>query len=336
MVYYTFMLQTKANSVDTVLIYGGASYQETGRGLAVAHQNFIATWKLFFTSHTLPGFEMLLLLCHYTGHQIITQYDTLGEGLLVMAFDTWLFWVTVIALLWTPMLFNPSGLNYNALRQDFTDWRAWMSDEDGWRAWWYEGILARDQIHWYNRVFIIARLCRFLFLSFAFTSIIAFRINMSDVDLFVYLVVALILLTSIKSFADQIKLLSPTLHHLSIAVLIIFFALLITLASVSDLIDPYNVYCFVWFVGSLAYGVAEMSVAFWGATAVKDAKTLRNTIRFFHFVIGWVTLAVPIIIAVFTTNFDLVQSRMLFNSKFVEMIRSGRREKAAKRHRGGQ
>lgn len=67
MVVHVFLLLvgTKAAVVDGVLVYGGARYQETGRGFQIAHGSLETMWRFYYFTHFQIAVEILLLLCLY-------------------------------------------------------------------------------------------------------------------------------------------------------------------------------------------------------------------------------------------------------------------------------
>lgn len=56
---------TKASVIDHVLIYGGAKYQETGRGFVIERATLKDIWMCFYFTHFSIGLEMILLLAIY-------------------------------------------------------------------------------------------------------------------------------------------------------------------------------------------------------------------------------------------------------------------------------
>ena len=56
---------TKASVIDHVLIYGGAKYQETGRGFVIERATLKDIWMFFYFTHFSIGLEMFILLVIY-------------------------------------------------------------------------------------------------------------------------------------------------------------------------------------------------------------------------------------------------------------------------------
>ncbi|OEH79915.1 hypothetical protein cyc_02196 [Cyclospora cayetanensis] len=63
--YYNFMTCTKASVIDHVLIYGGAKYQETGRGFVIERATLKDIWMFYYFTHFSIGLEIFILLAVY-------------------------------------------------------------------------------------------------------------------------------------------------------------------------------------------------------------------------------------------------------------------------------
>lgn len=73
--------------------------------LTLLQEEFVEMYRLYLTSHFDPAFELLLALVVYG------VFATSGYFL-----ETFSVYLLVIGLLWTPLLFNPNGLDFTYAR----------------------------------------------------------------------------------------------------------------------------------------------------------------------------------------------------------------------------
>lgn len=68
-------------------------------------ENFVDMFPLYLTSHFNPAFELLVVLLVYS------SFASTGYFL-----ETFSVYLLVIGLLWTPLVFNPNGLDFQYAR----------------------------------------------------------------------------------------------------------------------------------------------------------------------------------------------------------------------------
>ncbi|KAH8653331.1 1,3-beta-glucan synthase component-domain-containing protein [Xylariales sp. PMI_506] len=108
-----FVCQIYANSVQDNLSFGGARYIGTGRGFATARIPFGVLYSRFAGPSVYFGARMFMMLLFAT--------LTIWQGALVY------FYITLLALLVSPFLYNPHQFSWNDFFIDYRDFLRWLS-----------------------------------------------------------------------------------------------------------------------------------------------------------------------------------------------------------------
>lgn len=108
-----FVCQIYANSVSQDLSFGGARYIGTGRGFATARIPFGVLYSRFAGPSIYFGARMMMMLLFAT--------VTIWQAALVY------FWVTLLALVVSPYLYNPHQFSWNDFFIDYRDFLRWLS-----------------------------------------------------------------------------------------------------------------------------------------------------------------------------------------------------------------
>ncbi|KFH12537.1 1,3-beta-glucan synthase component protein [Toxoplasma gondii MAS] len=318
--YYNFMVGTKASVIDHVLIYGGAKYQETGRGFVIAHATMKDLWQFYYFTHFSIGLEMMMLLFIYSG------YCDFDAGLYFL--DVWPLLLMALSLLFVPFLFNPLGMYYPRLLEDFSSWRKWMSSADvrqdkaSWLAWWRSEMEGRCGIAWHHQLLLVIRLCRFLVLSIGMVSCVAMSIKASDLDCVIYLFGTAGCLLFLVIFLDDLKLASPNWNTVLSLVLCCTATVLLGWAISTERLTLSALLASTAAFLIFSYGLLEISFALLGRWAVRN-DILAEAARTFHYIGGYFLFLIPILLSVFTLSFHKIQTRILFNPNFVTIVKSG-------------
>ena len=108
-----FVAQIYANSLQQDLSYGGARYIGTGRGFATARIPFGVLYSRFAGPSIYLGSRLLLMLLFAT----------------ITVWGVWLvyFWVSLLALVVAPFMFNPHQFAWNDFFIDYRDYLRWLS-----------------------------------------------------------------------------------------------------------------------------------------------------------------------------------------------------------------
>lgn len=108
-----FVTQIYANSVQQDLSFGGARYIGTGRGFATARIPFGVLYSRFAGPSIYFGARLLMMLLFAT--------VTMWQAALTY------FWITILALVISPFLFNPHQFAWNDFFIDYRDFLRWLS-----------------------------------------------------------------------------------------------------------------------------------------------------------------------------------------------------------------
>jgi 1,3-beta-glucan synthase len=108
-----FVCQIYANSVQQDLSFGGARYIGTGRGFATARIPFGVLYSRFAGPSIYFGSRMLMMLLFAT--------LTVWQAALTY------FWISLLALVISPFLYNPHQFAWNDFFIDYRDFLRWLS-----------------------------------------------------------------------------------------------------------------------------------------------------------------------------------------------------------------
>jgi 1,3-beta-glucan synthase len=108
-----FVCQIYANSVQQDLSFGGARYIGTGRGFATARIPFGVLYSRFAGPSIYFGARMVMMLLFAT----VTMWQA---GLVY-------FWISLLALVVSPFLYNPHQFAWNDFFIDYRDFLRWLS-----------------------------------------------------------------------------------------------------------------------------------------------------------------------------------------------------------------
>lgn len=128
-IFFSFHMATRAFYLDQTILYGGAKYKGTGRGVALRRRDFCELFGIYMRSHFQLALEVIFLLAVWllfapTGASNVAAWWTLS------------FWFVAFAWLLAPFIFNPWGLELTGLfTSDIPSFFAWLASKDGWAAW---------------------------------------------------------------------------------------------------------------------------------------------------------------------------------------------------------
>ena len=108
-----FVNQIYANALSQDLSFGGARYIGTGRGFATARIPFGVLYSRFAGPAIYLGARLLMMLLFAT--------STVWQASLIY------FWVSLLALLLAPFMFNPHQFSWNDFFIDYRDYLRWLS-----------------------------------------------------------------------------------------------------------------------------------------------------------------------------------------------------------------
>ncbi|DAZ95935.1 TPA: hypothetical protein N0F65_009097 [Lagenidium giganteum] len=198
--FFTFQMGTRMNFFDRTLILGGARYRATGRGFTIKHETFAELFRFYAFTQFYRGVELFFLLlvfafygtfswcnCSWTkDRQFYNDYEPTdiewkercyanhyqtcvlptNQSYGIMSFSLWIIAAT---WMWAPFFFNPSGLDWDKVIADYTDWQNWLQttndSADSWFGWWSNELEHLEHATWGARMIMIVRKTRFLCLA---------------------------------------------------------------------------------------------------------------------------------------------------------------------------
>lgn len=107
-----FLCQIYAGAVRDNLVYGGAQYIATGRGLATSREAFSALYGKYVDILIYSGLNIFFTICFSS--------MTIWKPALL-----W-FWITIVLMCMAPFLFNPHQFDFSEFFMDYLDWILWM------------------------------------------------------------------------------------------------------------------------------------------------------------------------------------------------------------------
>ncbi|KAI9266209.1 1,3-beta-glucan synthase [Helicostylum pulchrum] len=112
-----FITQTYANAILNNLSFGGAQYIGTGRGFATARLPFSLLYSRFADTSMYVGARMFMILF----------FGSLVLWIPHLAY----FWITVMALVLSPFVFNPHQFSLTDFLVDYREYIRWLSRGNG-------------------------------------------------------------------------------------------------------------------------------------------------------------------------------------------------------------
>ncbi|GAB9473980.1 Callose synthase, partial [Globisporangium polare] len=196
-IFFTFQMGTRMHYFDRTLIHGGAKYRATGRGFTIKHEKFAELYRFYAFSHFYRGVELFFLLllfawygtfswcncswktesdfyndvqptdlewkirCYANHYQLCVLPTNQNYG--IMSFSLWIISAT---WMWAPFFFNPSGLDWDKIIDDYNDWQNWLrttnDSAESWFGWWSNELEYLEHSTPGARFITIIRKSRFL------------------------------------------------------------------------------------------------------------------------------------------------------------------------------
>ncbi|XP_031477694.1 putative callose synthase 8 isoform X3 [Nymphaea colorata] len=336
-VFFTFNLGTKAHYYSCTLLHGGAKYRPTGRRFVVFHASFTENYRLYSRSHFVKGFELVFLLIVYIS--FCQSYQNNVTYMIV----TYSIWFMSLTWLFAPFLFNPSGLEWEKVVQDWFGWNKWIHNQGGigihpvksWESWWdeehahlkYSGINGR----------IAEIVLSFRFFIYQYGLVYHLDIAQRNQDIMVYGISWLVIITFfvlIKISIEGRRRLSANSHALyrllKAVLFLCFLSILIVLLSLCGLSGKDLFICALAFLPTgwglllVAQAVRPLieKVGIWDSVQV--------IARSYDYGMGFLLFA-PLAVLAFIPSVSEFQTRLLFNQAFsrrlqIQPILKGKRK----------
>jgi len=342
--FYGFQVGLKGYFVSKVLTYGDAAYVGTGRGFVIDHKSFSSMHMMYYFSHYVMAMELLILLVLFKGFGSFEDHTAYW-------LQTLPFWILVCTWLYTPFLYNPSGLDWMSLKQDYLEWTQWMFSRDtgktgalhhSWEAWFSEEMKCTRHASFETRVFIFIFKCRSLIPIWGLIHWGASTeedesgyINMPSI--FVAACLMIVIWGVIAHASHNPRHLSKDPAASSFRRLRLVVWGLVLVSTVTALCLLLTGVISVWLMVSTAS--AAILLVYWLSNAValsvnntkllcmfkanRDVHTVflvRAANQMFHFIVGHVIM-LPVLLVAFIPFMSSMQGRILFNDEFNDRLK---------------
>jgi len=360
-IFFTFQMGTRMHYFDRTLIHGGAKYRATGRGFTIKHEKFAELFRFYAFSHFYRGVELLFLLlmfyaygtfswcncswrldadfynnveptdlewrtrCYADHYQSCVMPTNQNYG--VMSYSLWIIAAT---WMWAPFFFNPSGLDWDKVIEDYNDWQNWLKttndSADSWFGWWSNELEYLEHTTRGGRFIAGVRKVRFLLIAVGMYLNMMYdayfetpgRVITSDDDMLTYalsgLVVVIFLLliccgyiasrVTKKMSMKQRKL--RKMKFLLSCCCFIISLLSLTVLSVANLLEIF-VLLFVavyWFMQMCILRLQYHHIV------------VRALARAYDRAVGWIVFGPIMIVSMFLPFISAFQQRVMFNNAF--------------------
>ncbi|GLD96826.1 hypothetical protein PINS_up005509 [Pythium insidiosum] len=358
--FFTFQMGTRMHYFDRTLVHGGAKYRATGRGFTIKHEKFAELYRFYAFSHFYRGVELVFLLllflkygtfswCNCTWEKDFSFYNGFKPNDLdwerrcyalyyqecvqptnqnygIMSFSLWIIAGT---WLWAPFVFNPSGLDWDKLIEDYNDWQTWLQTSNdsaqSWLGWWTSELEYLEHSSWFSRMVSLVRKTRFFFLAYGIYLQLAYnayykRLNLvierNDPMSFILagaMFGLVLLMLCVGYIASRIKKkmtfkqkrLRKMKFGLSCFALVLLFAsfMLFSFGNLVEILIIMGVATY-WFLQVCIYRLQSSHVA------------VRMLARGFDRMIGWFIFGPILFVAMFLPFISSFQQRVMFNNAF--------------------
>ncbi|CAM9314305.1 unnamed protein product, partial [Discosporangium mesarthrocarpum] len=323
--FFIFLAATNAHYVNLAFLTGEAKYMSTGRGFVIVHEHFLAIFRQYLQSHFVPAFEILVLIVIYW------HFGNKASGFNFVA-ETFSIWLLVVAWLWSPMIFNPNGVEWLDVIKDFDGWISWMTAEDddpskSWQAWWTEQTLDLSKILRRKKFVLAVWRLRFLMLVWGFSAALQQSredrgqevVGIQWILLAVVAVVCTILATQgVASCRAQLSGLSSSTSGRLVGLLVSLVGVgCLVFLPLFGVVAAQEIIYFFGAVGFMLYFlVSEVGlISGVGNGDHSSSRVMVSAYRMVHFTIGLIIM-VPIMVVAFFPFSAQFQTRMLFNQNF--------------------
>ncbi|OQR94005.1 callose synthase [Achlya hypogyna] len=368
--FFTFQMGNRMHFFDRTLIHGGAKYRATGRGFTIKHEKFAELFRFYAFSHFYRGVELVFLLllfyaygtfswCNcdwtldkefynsvkplaadwevrcYANHYQDCVLPT-NQSYAIMSFS---LWIVAATWLWAPFFFNPSGLEWDKLIEDYNDWQNWLETKndssDSWFGWWMAELEYLEHSSGFARFVQFVRKSRFFFVAIGLYLQLMYRLFYKELKktvpqklaanysnwasyfqphmILAAFIVVLLLLALVgycasryakKSQMKQKKLRKMKFHISAFCLLVLLGSLLYL--SFKDLIEMLLILLIAvyWFVQVMIVRLKFGHVA------------VNSIARGYDRAVGWIVFGPILFIAMFMPFLSSFQQRVMFNSAF--------------------
>jgi callose synthase len=360
-IFFTFQMGTRMNYFDRTLIHGGAKYRATGRGFTIKHEKFAELFRFYAFSHFYRGVELLFLLllfawygtfswcncswkteadfynniqptdlewkerCYANHYQLCVLPTNQNYG--IMSFSLWIIAAT---WMWAPFFFNPSGLDWDKIIEDYNDWQNWLrttnDSAESWFGWWSNELEYLEHSTPGARFVTIIRKSRFLavavgmYLQLAYKAyfegrslVITSKDDMKTYVLSGAIVAFFLLMLCCGYIASRVtKKMSMKQRKLrKMKFVIACFCMLIAVLSLT-ILTIVNLFEFIVLMLVAIYWFMQMCIM----RLQYHHIVVRALARAYDRAVGWIVFGPIMFVSMFLPFISSFQQRVMFNNAF--------------------
>ncbi|TMW64728.1 hypothetical protein Poli38472_011608 [Pythium oligandrum] len=360
-IFFTFQMGTRMNYFDRTLLHGGAKYRATGRGFTIKHEKFAELFRFYAFSHFYRGVELLFLLlvfafygtfswcncswrmesqfysniqptelewkkrCYANHYQTCVLPTNQNYG--IMSFSLWIISAT---WMWAPFFFNPSGLDWDKIIEDYNDWQNWLrttnDSAESWFGWWSNELAYIEHSSWGSRMVSLIRKSRFLAVAIGMYLQLVYNVYFERRDeaiksddkmlTFIFagaIVVLMLLLVCCGYIASRVtkKMTMKQRKLRKMKFIISCICMAIALLSLTVLAIT-NVFEVIVIILMAAYWFMHLCIL----RGQSHHIAVRAMARAYDRAVGWIVFGPVMFVAMFLPFIGLFQQRVMFNNAF--------------------
>ncbi|TYZ60536.1 hypothetical protein PybrP1_003069 [[Pythium] brassicae (nom. inval.)] len=336
-------------------------YRATGRGFTIKHEKFAELFRFYAFSHFYRGVELLFLLllfawygtfswcncswridadfynnveptdtewkerCYANQYQQCVLPTNQNYG--IMSFSLWIIAAT---WMWAPFFFNPSGLDWDKIIEDYNDWQNWLrttnDSAESWFGWWSTELEYLEHTTTGARFVTMVRKSRFLavavgmYLQLAYKAyfekrglVITSADNVKTYILSGAIIGFFLLMFCCGYIASRVtKKMSMKQRKLrKMKFVIVCFCMLLAFLSLTVL-SIVNLFEFIVLVLVAVYWFMQMTIL----KLQYHHIVVRALARAYDRAVGWIVFGPVMFVAMFLPFIGMFQQRVMFNNAF--------------------
>ncbi|GLD97010.1 hypothetical protein PINS_up005693 [Pythium insidiosum] len=363
-IFFTFQMGTRMNYFDRTLIHGGAKYRATGRGFTIKHEKFAELYRFYAFSHFYRGVELFFLLllfaaygtfswcncswrmderfynwfqptelewkkrCYANHYQICVLPTNQNYG--IMSFSLWIIAAT---WMWAPFFFNPSGLDWDKIIDDYNDWQNWLKttndSAESWFGWWSNELEYLEHSTTGARIITLIRKTRFLAIAIGMYLQVAYKVYFENRDKAIdatkdkittfilagAIVVVLLLMLCCGYFASRVtkkmslKQKQRKLRKMKFTIACICMCFALLSLTVLTLVNVFEV---AVLLGVAIYWFMQVCII----RLQYHHIVVRAMARAYDRAVGWIVFGPIMFVSMFLPFISMFQQRVMFNNAF--------------------
>jgi callose synthase len=360
-IFFTFQMGTRMNYFDRTLIHGGARYRATGRGFTIKHEKFAELFRFYAFSHFYRGVELFWLLIMFAAYGTFSwcncswtldidfynsieptdvewikrcyanHYQTCvlptNQNYGIMSFSLWIIAAT---WMWAPFFFNPSGLDWDKIIEDYNDWQNWLKttndSAESWFGWWSNELEYLEHSSKGARWITMIRKTRFLMLAIGMYLQLVYNVYFKSRDkvitnddtIITYIlagtIIVVFLLMVCCGYAASRVTKKMTMKQRKLRKMKFFITCVLLILAILSLtfLTLVNVFEVIILLMLAVYWFMQMTIL----RLQYHHIVVRALARAYDRAVGWIVFGPVMFVAMFLPFISSFQQRVMFNNAF--------------------